>query len=88
MFRRDTGIDRDHPHFGGEILVGQCVEHLPRDDAILRTGDVEFRGDRQRGLGVIAGDHDGTNAGHLTLQNGITHILAWRVDHADKPGEG
>ncbi len=48
--------------------------------------DAEVAGDARRGERMVAGDHDGADAGTVRFGDGIAYFRARRVDDADHAG--
>ena len=63
------------------------VELLAGQGAVVLAGDAQLAGDRQRRVGVVAGDHDRADAGLPAGANRRPDLLARRVDHADQADE-
>ena len=87
VLRGHTGVDGD---LGGglvELLVGGQRVQLVAGQRLAVLGDnAEVGGDAGGGQRVVAGDHDGADAGAAGLGHGVAHLGARRVDDADHAG--
>ena len=87
MLRRHTGVDRDIGDKGSELLVG----HGLHDSALHGLGvggqDADLPGNGGGGDDVVAGDHDGADAGGDTVGYRLLGLLSGGVHHSDETQE-
>ena len=67
-----------------ELLVVEPVELGAGDGGGVRPDDAEVRRDPAGGHRVVAGDHDGADAGSMRLVDRHGRLRARRVDDADE----
>ena len=67
----------------GEGVVVQGLELGAGDDVVGR--DPGAAGDRARGVGVVAGDHDDPDAGALAQRDRLGGVVAQRIGEPDQP---
>ena len=83
----DASEDGDAIELGSEFLFGHGLEFATVDCPIILAGDAEAAGDGEAGGFMVAGDHDGTDAGVETFGDGVADLGSGRVELADEAEE-
>ena len=84
MFRRHASVDGDfRRRLVERIVAGQRVQLVAGQRLAALFDDAQVGGDASRGERMVAGDHDGTDAGPMRFGDGGTHFGARRIDDAD-----
>ncbi len=84
--RGHAGIDRHLVNHLGQFFGGQRVEHLSGLNAAV-IADPQIISDETGRQGMVAGDHDGADAGGLGRGHGRFHFRPWRIDHAHQAND-
>ena len=87
MLGLDPGVDADVLVLFFKLLVAHHVQLCAGDGPGAVRQDTQLLGDGHGGIHMVAGDHDGADAGAAALGNGVPHLGAHRVDHAAEAGE-
>ena len=82
------GVDRELLHLPLQHFLGHEVQILSGDGQVSLPADTQLPGDGHRRQPVVAGNHNGSDAGGEALFHRPPHLRPGRVDHADEPGEG
>ena len=77
-----AGVDADVPQAAGKRGIVHGAQLRAGDGLVARAEQTELPGDRLGGVHVVAGDHDGPDAGAAAGTDGVHDLGAHRVDHA------
>ncbi len=84
---RDAGVDVHFLCLRFKLGVGQAIQFRARQGHHLAGDEVQFFGDSQRSVLVIAGDHNRLDAGVPGQGHGVFDLRPGRIDHADETDE-
>ena len=88
MLRGHTGIDADLRHKVLQLLIAHAVNDRALHGLRAVLENTDFTGNGRRRDLVVAGDHDGADAGADTLRHRRLGFLTRRVHHGDEAEEG
>ena len=80
----DACIDGDVRCARAHVVVTHPVQLRAAYCGVVRPGDAKFARDGESGMGMVAGDHDHTNAGIVATRDGLPCLRSWRIVH---PGQ-
>ena len=86
--RRDA---REHAVLGDvliQLIFCKRFHFRPADGKLAFVQDAELLGNGGGGNNVVAGDHDGVDAGGVTVVDSVLDFFTRRVDHTNQTGEG
>ena len=87
MLGGHTGVNGDLGNEGTKLLVGHGLHNGTLHGLGAGGEDTNFTGDGGSGDDVVAGNHDGADAGGDTVGNGLLGFLSGGVHHGDEAQE-